>query len=401
MRVLLTCHPGISHLESLETLAAALGAAGHQVAVATAASFVDRAEAAGLEAFPAGPDWELERAETMPEVHAAGARGGGIAVFAALAGRGMVEDLVAIGRSWKPDLIVRNAMEFAGWVAAEKLGVPVAAQNAAHLVLPLELLRMFAGPALADLPAAYGLPPDPALQRLYGYPYLHTLPARVDPGGTTLPGTLFRYRHAVFAPPPPLPPALSWVDGLAAERPIVHASLGTVFGQSAAGDRVNRAIIDGLAGEPVHLVLVTGPAGDPQRYGPLPPNTRVLRYIRPYRPFVDRCSVLLTHGGYGTVLQAVAAGAPMGFLPLKAEQPVVAARYSELGLGLNAARTGPGDRRPFPVVDPDTLTPDGIRGIVRRLLAEPGFRADVTALRAEATALPDPAEAVRWLESVV
>jgi UDP:flavonoid glycosyltransferase YjiC (YdhE family) len=399
MRVLLTCHPGISHLESLETLAAALAAAGHQVAVATAPSFLDRAEAAGLEAFPAGPDWELERAETMPAVHAAGARGGGIAVFAALAGRGMVEDLVAVGRSWKPDLIVRNAMEFAGWVAAEKLGVPVAAQNAAHLVLPLELLRMFA-PALADLPAAYGLAPDPTLQRLYGYPYLHTLPARVDPGGTTLPRTLFRYRHAVFAPPAPLPPALSWVDGLT-DRPIVHASLGTVFGQSAAGDRVNRAIIDGLAGEPVHLVLVTGPAGDPERYGPLPRNARVLRYIRPYRPFVDRCAVLLTHGGYGTVLQAVAAGAPMGFLPLKAEQPVVAARYSELGLGLNAARSGPGDRRPFPVVDPDSLSAEAVRDLVRRLLTEPEFRANVAALREEAAALPAPAEAVRWLESVV
>ena len=52
-------------------------------------------------------------------------------VFAGMYGAAMVPDLLTLARDWPPDLIVRDAPEYGGCIAAEALGIPHASVRTA------------------------------------------------------------------------------------------------------------------------------------------------------------------------------------------------------------------------------------------------------------------------------
>jgi UDP:flavonoid glycosyltransferase YjiC (YdhE family) len=187
-----------------------------------------------------------------------------------------------------------------------------------------------------------------------------------------------------------------WVAGLG-ERPVVHASVGTVFSATGEGKRLHELVLEALRGEEVDLVMSVGPRGDPDSYGPQPPGTRIVRHIAAHRAFLDYCDVLITHGGAGTSLLAIAARLPACFLPMHADQPILAKRLSDLGAGVIAG-SGACDPRPFPAVDMATLRPQDVRDSVRLLLSDRSFQLTMARLARRGKAHPPVAEAVRWLE---
>lgn len=396
MRVLITTPPGYSGFNATLTLAAGLTAAGHDVAYATPRSFTAKIEAAGYPAFAAGPDYDMSVPDSIPGIHEATGHGAGLAVFARLALSGAVEDMERVLGQWRPGLVIRSYIEFGSWIAAERLGVPLAFMSPGALDLPAALLATFSGDTLTkELPGRYGVPLDPGLNRLYGYPYLNTMPAAVTPPGFALPPKTFRYRDRAFEPASDdgLP---NWVAKLG-DRPVVHASVGTVFSATGEGKRLHELVLEALRDEPVDLVMSIGPRGDPDSYGPQPPGTRIVRHIAAHRAFMEHCDVLVTHGGAGTSLLAIAARLPACFLPMHADQPILAKRLSDLGAGLIAG-SGPDDRRPFPAVDVGTLSPQDVRDSVRRLLGERSFQLAMAGLARQGRAHPPVAEAVSWLE---
>ena len=396
MRVLITTPPGYSGFNATLTLAAGLRAAGHEVAYATARSFTAGIEAAGYQAFAAGPDYDLSVPDSIPGIHEATGHGAGLAVFARLALHGAVEDMEALITRWRPGLVVRSYIEFGSWIAAERLGVPLAFMSPGALDLPAALLASFSGDTLTrELPGRYGLPDDPGLGRLYSYPYLNTMPAAVTPPGFPLPPNAFRYRDRAFEPAAGagLP---DWVAALG-RRPVVHASVGTVFSATGEGKRLHELVLEALRDEPVDLVMSIGPHGNPDDYGPQPAGTRIVRHIAAHRAFLDYCDVLVTHGGAGTALLAIAARLPCCFLPMQADQPILAKRLADLGAGVIAG-SGPGDPRPFPAVNVATLRADEVRDSVRTLLADRSFQLTMAGLARDGRAHPPAAEAVRWLE---
>ncbi len=395
MRVLITTPPGYSGFNATLTLAAGLTAVGHEVAYATAPSFTAKIVAAGYPAHPAGPDYDLSVPDSIPGIHEATGHGAGLAVFARLALRGAVEDMEAVIRRWRPGLVIRSYLEFGSWIAAERLGVPLAFMSPGALDLPAELLATFSGDTLTtELPERYGVPRDPGLRRLYGYPYLNTMPAAVTPPGFPLPPNAFRYRDRAFAPASGdgLP---DWVAELG-ERPVVHASVGTVFSATGEGKRLHELVLEALRDEPVDLVMSIGPHGDPGSYGPQPPGTRIVSHIAAHRAFLDYCDALITHGGAGTALLAISARLPCCFLPMQADQPIIAKRLSDLGVGMIAG-SGPGDPRPFPAVDVASLRAEDVRDSVRRLLADRSYELAAAGLARLGRAHPPVAEAVAWL----
>ena len=194
-------HAAGTGIAPIVPLARALEVAGHEVAVAAAASFAAAIEAAGLRAFPAGLDWSLSEPEAaLPGfLDAEGPQQ--ILTFAQLATRGMVDDLLAVGRDWQPDVIVRDATEYAGWVAAERLGIPHATY-AIGLRLPGPMLRMWTGDTLAGLPKIYGLAPDPDLGRMFEYLFLNFVPESFEMPGRTSSAPSVHISRAWRASPP-------------------------------------------------------------------------------------------------------------------------------------------------------------------------------------------------------
>jgi MGT family glycosyltransferase len=390
MRVLFTTLPGAGPLHPLVPLARALEEAGHEVAFATSRSYCPTVEGAGFRCFAAGYDWLVgEREPLYARVREllAGREAPFSPledVYTAFLPPRMVPDLLALGRSWRPDVLVRDPMEFAGCVAAEVLGIPHAAcgplfsfwQGAWHGA-PGEVGK----PKLDGLRRAHGLPPDPDLVMLHRYLYLAFLPpAFLDPG-LTPPPTVHFLRPVCFnrSGAEALPP---WVARLP-ERPTVHASLGTVFHRTPG---VFAAILEGLRDEEINLILAVGRDQDPAAFGPQPPNVHIERYI-PHTLLLPHCDAVVTHGGFSSVMACFEEGLPMVAIPLAGgDQAGNARRCAALGV----AR----------VVAPDERKPDAIREAVVDVLGDPRYRENAEHLRREIRALPEPEHAVELLEGL-
>jgi UDP:flavonoid glycosyltransferase YjiC (YdhE family) len=94
---------------------------------------------------------------------------------------------------------------------------------------------------------------------------------------------------------------------------------------------------DALGQLPVHTLVTTGPAVDPAVIR-APHNVSVRRWAR-HADVLLSCLAVVTHGGHGTVVKALAAGVPLVIAPLGRDRPDNAARVIRAGAGLRVRRT--------------------------------------------------------------
>jgi MGT family glycosyltransferase len=124
---------------------------------------------------------------------------------------------------------------------------------------------------------------------------------------------------------------------------------------------------------------------DPSRFEPVPDHVRLEAYL-PQPVILERCDAFVTHGGFNSVEEALAAGVPMVVVPISADQPYSAERCA----GIGVART----------VGADARSADAIREAVRQVLDDPSYRANARAFQEQMTALPGPDAMVEMLESL-
>ncbi len=389
MRALLTVHPAVGHLHPLVPVARALEGAGHEVAVASAPSFRGEVEAFGLRHVGAGLDWSMSD-PAMPDAFPPRPPPGPdfpgwvVTTLADVCAGRMVPDLLEIAPGWRPDLIVREGMEFGGCIAAERLGIPHASvAGNAYAAIDSPAIGYFTGnrlmvaEPLARHRARVGLPSDPEVRMPFRHLHMCFTPPAWDGADAPRPPNARFLRHTSTVAPGERPPG--WADGLGG-RPAVLASLGTIFNRTPG---VLEAIVSALAGEQLDLVVAIGRDEDPGRFGPQPDHVRLEAYV-PQPLVLPRCDALITHGGFNSVKEALSAGVPMVVVPISADQPYSAERCAALGV---ARVVGPGER-----------TPEAIRGAVLEVLAEPRHREAARAFSAEMAALPGPEPMVELLE---
>jgi UDP:flavonoid glycosyltransferase YjiC (YdhE family) len=381
VRILCTCQPAYGHFHPMLPLARALLDAGHDVAFATADGFCPRVQQAGFAAFPAGMDagqtWE-ETSRRFPELDGLPPQEGwrfGTAAFTGVAAPAIVTDLVSIVRQWAPDLIVHEASEFGGPLVATQAGIPYAHHSLGPL-RPAEVSEL-AGEIVAPLWREWNLEPEP-LGAMFHYLYLDICPPRLQaPHAREIAVShLVRpvdFRSIGHEGPP------GWINELH-EVPTVYVTLGTVFNRNIA---VFSAILEGLSREAVNVVVTVGHDNDPASLGPQPGNVYVERYVDQslLLPHVD---VVVTHGGSGSMLGALAHGLPMLIVPQGADQFRNADRCVAHGAG----------RRLLPA----ELSPDSVRTEVRVLLDQPTHRETARRFQKEIEQMPGPDEAVTLLE---
>ncbi|MEM9037204.1 MAG: hypothetical protein AAGD18_21615 [Actinomycetota bacterium] len=129
--------------------------------------------------------------------------------------------------------------------------------------------------------------------------------------------------------------------GTLLERPhdlVVYVGFGTL----AAGYQDNRVrrVLDAAAQRP-HWAFVFGLGGsiEPDSLGTLPDNVVALSWV-PQRAVLARADVTVTHSGIATVMESIAADAPLVIYPGMRDQPGNGARVVHHRLGL---RGEPGD----------------------------------------------------------
>lgn len=388
MRVLVSTVPQAGHFHPLFPLAIALRDRGHDVTFATAPSFVRRAENAGFAAVPVGDEFDAWFGELARRSQ--GSPGEGVPpeeveawftprLFAQIGTERTLDDLLAaIGRCGA-DLVVHDAYQFAAPLAAALAGIP----NVAHGLGPLPYLDIFslAGDAVAPLWAARGLA-APELAGVFTHACLTVSPPSLD---IAIPRDLAARVHALQ--PVGYDAASSaarphWLDRLP-DRPVVYATLGTMFNTNRA---VFRAILDGLADEDVTVVMTVGEQSDPHWLDPVPANAHVERYL-PQSLLLDRCTTVVSHGGSGTILPALARGIPQVLLPQGADNFTNAARCERAGAGI--------------AVPPGAVSADSVHAALHRALDDASVAAAARRIADEIAAMPTPSDAAEGLERLV
>jgi len=323
-------------VEPLLPLAREAAAAGHSVAL------TGRRSAVGpdleLDFFPTGrerpprriPMRELDRERERREL-----RG-----FAGRRARNRSDEVGALCAEWRPDAVVCDETDFGGLLVVEQLGLPYASVfTTAPGFIPHDLRTA--------LRAHLVLSPFP--------------PSLRDPG----PAQCFR----------------TVAGSRSGGPPTIYFTLGTVFNLES-GDLFAR-VLAGLSELEVDVVATVGRQIDPAELGSQPERIRVERYL-PHSAVLPRCDAVVSHGGSGTVLGALAHGLPSVLLPMGADQPWNADRCEELGVAV--------------VLDAMRATPDDVREAVSTVLEDPRYRAAAEGVRDEIRALPGVGHAVRLLE---
>jgi UDP:flavonoid glycosyltransferase YjiC (YdhE family) len=362
------------HFLPLVPLAAAFRDRGDEVAVATAASFAPRVESAGLQALPAGIDQSALNALFAPyraeiaalpvlerRTHAFSRR------FALIDSPARVDDLRRQAEAWQPDLVVHESAELGGPLVAAALGLPSAHHSFGRMV-PWAAIDGAAVIA-ARMWEQAGVAPEPFAGMFRG-PYIDVCPP-----------TLATDRPPAATPLLPLR-ALAAQPAQTTERPLIYVTLGTIITDLS----VYQLVLAALAGRDADVLVTTGRQNDPAELGAVPGNVRVERYV-PQAEVLPRSALVVTHGGSGSMLGALAHGVPMVVVPRQADQfenaaAVVAAGAAEALL-------------------PDDLTPDAVQLAVETVLREPRYREAAQGLAAEIAAMPSPGEVAEQLTRLV
>jgi UDP:flavonoid glycosyltransferase YjiC (YdhE family) len=369
VRILFSFIGGIGHFHPLIPVARAAQAAGHTVAVAGSGNLQAAIAEAGFAALPTSEP-RSSRPQPPPTVPVVVdpeqedrdlrenfARHGACRHAAALLG---------LGGTWHPDVIVRDEVDFGAGIAAELLNVPCATV----LVLAAGgfLRKEVIAEPLNEVRAEYDLQPDPELSLLLRDLVLSPFPPafRKDP----LPAYAVSFRLGEITRPKPT-----------SRRPTVYFTLGTVFTPLELYARV----LAGLREAPVRVIATLGEHIDPSALGPQPSGVRIERFI-PQSLVLPRCDLVISHGGSGSLMGALAHGLPSVLMPLGADQPFNARRCVDLGLAT--------------VLDPVTLTPEEVRAAVVAVLADQTYRRAAERMQTEINDLPGPEQTVPMLEGL-
>lgn len=377
MRILFTFVGGHGHFEPLLPIALAARVAGHTVAFGCGASMVSMVKGAGLTAFGMGggegsppvrarlrpPDREREDRDLHER-------------FVRRAARNRVPRTIGLCAEWKPDVLVCDETDFGTMIAAERLGLPFATVlvTAAGSFVRAEVV----GAALGELRAENGMAPDPGLEMPSRYLVLSPFPPSYRDASYPLPATAYSFRPPMVGSVDDSSPAW-WVN--LPGGPSVYFTLGTIFNMES-GDLFER-VLTGLRGLPMNLLVTVGHHIDPEVFGLQPPNVHIARFV-PQSSVLPHCDLVVSHGGSGSVIGALAHGVPSVLLPMGADQQSNGERCADLGVAQ--------------VLDVMKATPESIRAAASMVLSDPTYRSNAERLRDEITALPDLGNAVDLLE---
>ena len=378
MRVLVTTTGAAGHLGPLLPFAHAIGDQGGEVLIAAREEFAGAVARTGFACWPFADADPAARSAVFASLEGdigsdEANRRVATELFAGLYTEAALPRVVAACETWRPDLVLSEASEFAGVLAAEHAGLPSVRVG---ITAPSVEARFTSGlgPALAPHRERLGLAPDPGAERMLGAPYLTLAPPSLDDPDHAPDIRRFRENghHAVA----PLP---DWWRG--SQAPLVYLTLGTVAPGMGFFPGAYRAAIDALAPLPVRVLVTTGRDADPAELGPLPANVHAERWVA-QADVMPHAAAMACHGGFGTVRAGLCAGVPLAVLPLFADQPHNAERVAAIGAGLAVSE------------------PAALGDAVRALLEDPAYAARAAEVAAEARALPPVDEAARVLREL-
>ncbi len=390
-------------------LAWALRAAGHDVRVAAQPDLTDAVVEAGLTAVPVGPALDLAElsrqarqrpkeqtvfgsrydiTETREEVLTQDYVRGVFTTWCSLglerlAHDAVLDDVVGFARSWRPDLVIWDALTYMGPIAARASGaaqvrVLFGLDHVARMRARFTGLGGGADPVREWLSAKlerFGCAFDEEL--VLGRRTIDPLPpwTRFPTAADYLPVRHVPYNGRSVVP--------SWLAEPPARRRVC-VTLGMSRRDLWGVDRFSVDDLFEAVGELDVEVVATLTARQVESASAVPGNVRLFDFV-PLDVLLPTCAAVVHHGGAGTTGNAVAHGVPQLVVPGNLwDKAGLAEMLVEQGAAL--------------VVDHEQVTAEALRGQLARLLDEPLFGECAAKARARAEEAPTPHEIVPELE---
>jgi len=338
VRIFLGAFGDPGHAFPMLALGSRLAARGHDVALETWVRWRDHVQAEGM-TFVAAPEYQVFPTRERPLGHYEA-----VVLSTPQTRRALVE--------FEPDVIVHDILTLAPALAGELEGVPVATlvphiypvgapgfppyafgARLPRTVLGRTLWRAFERPVeaglrqgradLNDARAKLGLPP---LGRVHG-----GLSDRLCIVGTF---PQLEYPREWPSPVHVVGP-LTWEPPYEDVEPPPGREPLVLVAPSTAQDpehRLLRAALTGLGREPIRVLATWN-----RRPLPVPltvsANTRLVEWIS-YARTMPRCALVICHAGHGTMVRALASGAPVLAVPHAGDMAENAARAEWAGVGV-------------------------------------------------------------------
>lgn len=387
MRVLIATSPGLGHTFASVPLGWALRAAGHEVLLATAGRLDGDLPAvlgAGIQVVEVASRDRMEQVRAdlrARRQHEADRLGVSLAEMTArdvdasrqaryvLDGNGwahavrifgpmsaaMLDGLVHVATTWRPDLVVFESMQGGGPLVAAMVGVPAVEH-------PIGFAR---GPQVVDGLVEH-LTHDYARFGVSGPPQdmiaLDVSPPSMGVG----PAYGWTMRYVPFNGGGLVTDWLTRPTG----RSRIAVTLGSIL--SELGHGPFGAIVDAAAEIDADFLLTTG-HDDLVARGPVPDNVRGCGYV-PLGALLRSCDAVVHHGGSSTTLTALDTGLPQLVLPKLADQFINADAVARRGCGI--------------VVDDGAVTAKALG----ELIGDDALRVAAAEVRTEMSGLPTPAD---------
>ncbi|MCI2416856.1 glycosyltransferase [Saccharopolyspora sp. K220] len=269
-------------------------------------------------------------------------------------------ETLEVARAWRPDLLLCDSYDFVGPLVAAALDVPSGMVTLGQAVradlvdaMAAKVVQRYESLGLATRRPAW---------------FVDICPQILQVPDWQAPAELLPMRPEAYRAPhgSPTKSAPSTPD-----RPRLLVTFGTAFGTPAALDPV----LGELAGLDVDLRVTLGPVATPKDFE-IDQDRVTFEEFRPLAELLEGIDLVVSHGGAGTTLGALAAGIPMVLIPQGADQFSVAERAVDTGAALQ-------------VLPGDTSASD-LRRAVTTGLAEPRFRESATKVADQIAAMPSP-----------
>ncbi|WSI33860.1 glycosyltransferase [Streptomyces sp. NBC_01341] len=283
------------------------------------------------------------------------------------------DEALAKARAWQPDLIVAAHFDFVGPLVGAVLDVPVAVLTFGPAVQPerAELIASRLRGRYEERGVTYGS------ERWY----LDTCPPALQNAGWEEPENRIALRPEAFRKPGQAQP--SKPEGVNS-RPRVLVSFGTVF----AMPHVIGPLLGGLLTQDIDL-RVTLNKSTPQDFGLTDEQVERVEFVgfTPLVELLQGADAILTHGGAGTVLGALAEGVPLIVTPLGADQPIQAERVAAVGAGIG-----------FPLLDAPV---ESVLKAVNDVLTDTSYGDNARMVARQIAELTSPADVAEKLAAAV
>jgi L-2-deoxyfucosyltransferase len=423
MRVLFVIAPFKSHLYVIAPMASAFRTAGHDVRFAAAPDVVDAIGAIGLTGMPVGKAIPMDKmmSSTEPDrgpdrshlpVHRPAQTDYRTEKdpFAELEltafgcstlyhHESIFDDIVALARTWRPDLVIRDPFMFAGGLAARAVGaLDVRMLWGADTLAQIRAdcfgaggglhrsdgkpdpMRDWLGPIFQRHGCAYDEGVILGERTIIGWPTWTWRPDDVD---------YVQTRPIPFHGPHKVEPWMYEMPGrrrICITQGISHRDYS--FGQTASIEMLFEAVAD-LDVE----VIATFDARQLASVASIPDNVRVCDFV-PFNVVLSTCSAIVHHGGYGTMAASLEQGIPQLVVPNIYWNEKW---WAAIALANGLQEQGAGAY----VADADQLTAALLREHLLKALSDPSMAKNAARLREEHLRTPSPNETVSVFERLV